>query len=193
MYIYKSEMSSIQANVNRPTKFVGRWSNSAALTAVAQSWTVVNNFVLKPDTYPLFNADTGSTLSTSTLRWRADLGGFQTCVDGNYSFSMSGVGISQSSGANQYYEASINIIQMPAYGTYSGYTQAVNTSSSANTASGINIVARSGLAIAGAEAGCSGSAYLPALAVITPMFYTSAAASTTIPANGLVFNMSLVG
>lgn len=80
---------------------------------------------------------------------------------------------------------------MPACGTYSAYTQAVNTTSAANTASGLNIVARSGLAFAGAEAGCSGTAYLPALAVITPMLYTSASAN--VPANGLVFNMSLVG
>lgn len=182
-------MSSIQANVYRPTKFVGRWNNSAAISTAANSWNVATNFVVKPDTYPLFNADTGSAVGTSSLRWRSDLNAFQTCVDGIYSFSMSGIGIT--TGANAFYEASINITQMPAYGTYSGYTQSVNTPSAAATASGVNIVARSGLTTAGAEAGCSGTAYLPALAVIAPILYTSAAAN--VPANALVFNMSLIG
>lgn len=182
-------MSSIQANVNRPTKFVGRWSNNAAFTTAANAWTVANNFALKPDTYPLFNADTGSVVGTSSLRFRPDLAGFQTCVDGLYSVSMSGIGIT--TGSNAFYEASINIIQMPAYGAYSGYTQSVNTSSAAATASGVNIVARSGLYTAGAETGCSGTAYLPALAVIAPFIYTSAASN--VPANNFTFNMSLVG
>lgn len=174
-------MSSISADVKRVNSYSGRWVNNTTFTLAAGGFTQISSLVTDGGTVPIFNCDVGTSVSTTALRHRTDLKGFQVPVSGNYVFSA----FFNQHSANVALETSINILSMPAFGTV--------TTAITNSNVGAYMLARSGLCTTGIEGGCSGSAFLPAGAVIGAYIYTNSTNATTIPASSLIFSMTFSG